>query len=59
MGDPVFDIRTSCGNVFRVTLSEMSNGQITRLIEGNAGNPGTAVLQAELARREAERRRAA
>ena len=49
----VFEIETSCGKVFRQTVDEMSNRQLSGLIKGNPDHPDTPLLREELARREA------
>ncbi len=47
----VFEIHTSCGKVFRETLDEMSDRQISGLIEGNPDHPDVGDMREALARR--------
>jgi hypothetical protein len=54
----VFEIHTSCGNVFRQTLNEMSDRQLSGLIDQNPDSPDINLLRAELISRQ-ERRAAA
>ncbi len=51
----VFEIHTSCGKVVRETLDEMSDRQISGLVDGNPDHPDTQILREELSRRQAAR----
>jgi hypothetical protein len=54
----VIEIQTSCGQVFHLTIDEMSDRQLTGLIEQNPGHPDTELMRAALVRRQEARKAA-
>jgi hypothetical protein len=51
----VHEIHTSCGHVFRVTVEEMSDRQLTGMIAQNPDSEALPQMQAELLRRQQSR----
>lgn len=49
------EIHTSCGKVIHQALSDMSERQLSGLIDQNSDNPEVHILRNELKRREAAR----
>lgn len=51
MAHETVTIRTSCGSAFQERIDELSNRQISGLIEQNPDHPQTPILRATLGRR--------